>query len=186
MAEDSRYQEVKSDSSGDAVVADKQSSESQPEPIVSDYSYGRNQEPLEPQSVRGNDSSAYGIAYDSSTQSVSSGGFVAGTFATYELSGVSSGTNSLIVDSAGNYLVTAGAAFTYGADGALRGISVQKNGSLLSPLQDFRNVLSGDDLMVNASGVFSLAVGDEIKMFVYNADSFSRNCTYRRLSLVKI
>lgn len=141
---------------------------------------------LSGQQVRGSTgSSVYGLATDSSTQSLSSGAFVAGNLATYTLSGVSSGTNSLIVQTDGDYLVTAGAEFTYGADGALRGVSVQKNGSLVSPLQDLRTILSADNLCVGASGIVSLVAGDEIKAYVYNADTNSRNCVYRRLSILK-
>jgi hypothetical protein len=50
---DDRYLEVKEVSGNDETYLDKQSTTLQPDVVTSDYSYGRNQEPLDPQSVRG-------------------------------------------------------------------------------------------------------------------------------------
>jgi hypothetical protein len=184
---DTRYITVKEPTQDETmVVVDSQSSSPTPEPIVSDYSYGRNQEPLETSAVRGLDGSVYGLATDSSTQSVGATTTADGTLGTFTLSGVTSTTNALVVPETGTYIVTGGARWSSGADGNLRAVSVTSGGTFISPIQDARPILSANDLYECVSGVAVLTAGDSVKLRVYNGDSSSHDTTYRRLSIVKI
>jgi hypothetical protein len=184
---DDRYVTV-SEKEPETVTVDKQSSEPVLNTSTPDYDYGRNQEPLDgPIAVRGISSSlSYGLATDSSTQTVSATTTADGTLGTFTLSGVTSTTNALVAPATGVYYISGGARWSSGSDGNLRGASITASGNFISPLQDIRPILSANDLYENVSGVASLTAGDTVKLRVYNGDSSSASCIYRRLSIVKI
>jgi len=135
----------------------------------------------------GSSSGEYGLATDTSTQSVSATSTADGTLGTITVSGgITSGTNSIIVPTTGVYRIIAGARWASGADGNLRGISVTASGTFITPMQDIRPILSANDTYLCCSGVAQLSANDSIKLRVYNGDSSSRDCIARRLSVEKI